>query len=308
MTVYGSSPIRGVRRQCLACREPYDAGSPLPLCSTHKAAHKRAARRRKAAQRRQLACWRAEAPQDTPELLREDYRVRMALRGAREAEQLWAWALAEAEMYENGIQAGKIADTFGTAQTEPRRETATVADFADQPAEGDSLSGQAYHAADHGEDDTGHADDARADGLDVFDHADELPADREAVHGAALSGEYLTAEDRQPSGTYTVDGPWEGVSAGTFEQRERFRMQAFAAANHPWWTKMPPEIVFYGLGELTVNDLGERVRELTADRLAECGTYAGWKAHRRRGEAPCEPCRQAKRERNRADYARRKAA
>lgn len=38
-----------------------------------------------------------------------------------------------------------------------------------------------------------------------------------------------------------------------------------------------------------------------------CGTTAAYRRHERRGEPPCQPCRDAEAERQRALYARRRA-
>lgn len=44
---------------------------------------------------------------------------------------------------------------------------------------------------------------------------------------------------------------------------------------------------------------GSKRKAPTADPKGRCGTYAGYRAHQRRGERPCDPCRLANNERSR---------
>lgn len=44
---------------------------------------------------------------------------------------------------------------------------------------------------------------------------------------------------------------------------------------------------------------GDKRKAPTADPKGRCGTYAGYRAHQRRGERPCDPCRLANNERSR---------
>ena len=44
---------------------------------------------------------------------------------------------------------------------------------------------------------------------------------------------------------------------------------------------------------------GDKRKPPTADPKGRCGTYAGYRAHQRRGEFPCDPCRLANNERSR---------